>query len=248
MRGRTPNRLNAAREHMPGDDAFAFLSKVEPARLAAELAKESPQTIAAIVTRLDRPRAAKLIGQLPGPLKSQVAAALSRTNPTPPDVVGEIAEALRERLYREEDAQPSGPGMIRYGGPEVAANILRHAPPHVKDNLKNEDPQLFEKLRQLMYTFDDFLQSPDRTLQVVFSEAETGQIALALRVAVPKLTERVLRNMSDRRAALVRDEMERRDRVRMRDIDQARQNIVDRAVELQRAGKVLLSEEDDIVT
>jgi flagellar motor switch protein FliG len=99
-----------------------------------------------------------------------------------------------------------------------------------------------------MYTFDDFLQSPDRTLQVVFSEAETGQIALALRVAVPKLTERVLRNMSDRRAALVRDEMERRDRVRMRDIDQARQNIVDRAVELQRAGKVLLSEEDDIVT
>ncbi len=229
-----------------GAQHFAWLEKVEPGRIASVLSDESARVGAIVLSHIDRTHAAKVLGGIDAKARGRIAAAMSGAQKTPAAVLEQIAGALREKVYQDAPAEPA-PGMVQYGGPEVAAAILRYAAPEVRRNLQQQEPDLFGKLKRLMFTFDDFAHTPDRGLQILFGEVDIHELALALKVAEPALRRRILGAMSHRRAQLVEDEIERLGRVRMRDIEEARSNIVDRALALQAHGRVVLGDEEELV-
>ncbi|MFW5857087.1 MAG: FliG C-terminal domain-containing protein [Planctomycetota bacterium] len=241
-----------------GAQHFAWLEKVEPGRIASVLSDESARVGAIVLSHIDRTHAAKVLGGIDAKARGRIAAAMSGAQKTPAAVLEQIAGALREKVYQDAPAADTtpdtvhapaepAPGMVQYGGPEVAAAILRYAAPEVRRNLQQQEPDLFGKLKRLMFTFDDFAHTPDRGLQILFGEVDIHELALALKVAEPALRRRILGAMSHRRAQLVEDEIERLGRVRMRDIEEARSNIVDRALALQAHGRVVLGDEEELV-
>ncbi|MBN1256279.1 MAG: hypothetical protein JXA52_01090 [Planctomycetes bacterium] len=232
-------------EFQGNSNCFDFLERVDPRVLSAELLRENIRTIATVLAHCDKVLSAKLLADFEPGLRPQIIAALKNARQTPPEALQAIAAGLRERLYNQGPAKRPAPGMVKYGGPAVAAAMLRYISPEAKRNIKENDPALFADLRRLMYTFDDFMKSPDRTLQIVFAEIETRTLALALKVAMPRLKQRILENMSDRRATIVEDEIEQLGRVRMSDIEEAQQNIMDLAISMQKAGKIIIDERDE---
>jgi flagellar motor switch protein FliG len=246
-RSRSPSPARSTGAPGGEGNPLAFLNQVEPSVLGEALGQENVRTVAAVVANLDRVVAAKVLANLPAALRKQITAAIGAARQIPREALETIAESLRQRIHSGGDRKASAPGMIQYGGPEVAAAILRYASPEVKRNLREHEPELFGRLRRLMFTFDDFRRTPDRSLQVLFAEVETRTLALALRVADPEVKKRILRNMSHRRADLVEDELERLGRVRMRDIEEAQTNILDQAMALQQAGRLILDEDQDVV-
>ncbi len=140
----------------------------------------------------------------------------------------------------------------RINGLAVAAEILRMAPPEVRRNISSNEPRLYQALRNRMFVFDDLVKSPDAALAEIFTAVDPHTAALALRFAQPKLTTRALMAVSSRRGALVRDEMElaisSSTRVRVRDIEDAQQQVLEVALKLQRAGKIIIDPaEPDII-
>lgn len=228
--------------------ALDFLQKMDPHRLSRALQGESATTIAVVLGGIDRVQAAKVLADLPAEERRTVAAAMTQARALPEPVVSEIAAGLREKL-QAAPARPkqAAPGMVTYGGPTVAASILRYAPESVRRNVQEAEPDLFAQLQHIMFTFDDFQHVPDRSLQIVFAEVETQALAMALKVSTPSLRQRILHSMSARRAALVEDELERLERLRMSDVEAAQQGIIDIAQEMQRRGRVVLDQGDAVV-
>jgi flagellar motor switch protein FliG len=234
-------------DESPRENLFAFLSDANISRIKEELGKENIRTIAAILGNIDRVLSTKILASFQPVLQQQIVAAMKSKPQINRQVLHDIAEGLRKRLYSPPAPKKPSPGMVTYGSPELAATIMRYASDEVRKNLHDNDPELFNSLKKLMFKFDDFINTPDRSLQAVFSEANSTQTALALKVAMPNLKKRILSNISPRRADIIKDEMERNQKVGLKDIEQARQNIVDFALEMQRCGKVILDESENVI-
>ena len=227
-----------------GRRCFEFLKRVHRPRLIEELGRESLRTVAAVLAHCDPVLSAQVLAGLPSSLQRGAVSAMKAARGLPQEVLEDLAATLRKRLAAPKTAPETpgrpAPGMIRYGGPAVAAAILGQASPEVRRNLQQNEPGLFRELTGMLFTFEDFLRTPPESLQTVFAEVETQTLALALKVATPALRKRILGSMSHRRADLITDELERRERVSLRQIEEARQAIVDRALDLQKQGRVLL--------
>ncbi len=131
-------------------------------------------------------------------------------------------------------------------GEALAAAILRLAPRAVRQNIADNDPNLYNLLRGRMFVFDDLEQSPGEALAMIFTAVELEVAVQALRFGSPRLQERVFAAVSSRRAALMRAELDlrREQRVRLADIEAAQQKVMEVALALQRQGKILIDPSD----
>jgi len=158
---------------------------------------------------------------------------------TSPDVIREVEEGLESRLA----------GMVnerfeRTGGVKAVAEILnlagRAAEKAILDGLTDENPELVEDIRRLMFVFEDVLMVDDRGIQAVLKEIENNELAMALRTASEELKEKIFKNMSERAAALIKEEMEFMGPVRVSDVEAAQQRIVDVVRRLEDAGELII--------
>ncbi|MFH0911512.1 MAG: FliG C-terminal domain-containing protein [Planctomycetota bacterium] len=228
------------------DRPFDFLEGVDPRQLSAALSRENLRTVAVVLAHIDRMLAAKVLADFKPVLRREVIQLMRSTQTIPVATLRTVAESLRERLAPAK-AAPKGPrGVVQFGGPEVAAAILRYASPEVRRNFARAEPKLFRALSRFMFTFDDFSRAADHALQIVFAEVEVRTLALALKVAAPELRRRILENMSHRRAALIEEELERLGRVSLKEIESAQKSIVDLAIDMQAKGRILLDRNGEL--
>ncbi|HVX61432.1 MAG TPA: FliG C-terminal domain-containing protein, partial [Pirellulales bacterium] len=136
------------------------------------------------------------------------------------------------------------------GGVESVAEILnvtdRATERSLLENLAQEDPDLVEEIRRLMFVFEDIVKFSNKDVQQLLKNVESSQLAMALKGASDELKEKILSNMSMRAADLLREEMEYLGPVRLSAVEQVQQQIVDVVRRLEDAGEITVSAGDEV--
>jgi flagellar motor switch protein FliG len=233
-------RLAARTETPP----FEFLQRVPPDRTAALLRSESPQTIALILASLRTTTAAQVLTRLPERQQPDIALRIARMGETSAQVVEQVEEVIRHKLtaVAEREYQAAG-------GTKTLAEILNHSDRtterNVLEKLADEDQELAEEVRGMLFVFEDIVKLEERAVQQVLREADQKDLVLALRGAPENVKEIVLTNMSERGAEMIKEEMEIQPPQRKRDIDAAQSRIVAVVRKLEEAGAIVIASESE---
>lgn len=218
---------------------FGFLQKTETQSLITFIQDEHPQTIALIIAYLPPGQASEILESLPLRKQQEVIKRLATMEHTNPEVVSEVERALQGKLAAFVTHE-----LRKTGGVDAAAEILnlvqRSTERNILEGLEEEDPEMVEQIRRLMFTFDDILRVNDRGVQNLLKNVDTSQLSLALKTASPELKEKFFRNMSKRASELVREEMEFLGPVRLSDVEAAQQAVVDAVRRLEEQGELLI--------
>jgi flagellar motor switch protein FliG len=238
--GELLHRLTGGEETRP----FAFLRNVAPERIAGLLRNESPQMTALVLASLHTGQAAGVLARLPESQQPDVALRIVRMGGTSARVIEEVEEALRHRLGAVAEREYSAAG-----GPKVLAGILNHADRSVERNvlesLATEDSALAEEVRGMLFVFEDIVKLESRAVQQLLREVDQKDLVLALRGAPESVKEVVTTNMSERGAAMLKEEMEIQQPQRKRDIDAAQSRIVGVVRRLEEAGTIVIAGEGE---
>ncbi len=218
---------------------FSFLQRAESENLLTFIQDEHPQTIALILCHLPHHKAAEILAGLPLQKQLEVIKRIANMEQTNPEVIKEVERGLESRL-----ANMLMQSMEKAGGVDTVAEVLnladRATEKSIMEGLEAEDPDLVEQIRRLMFVFEDILLVNDKGIQAVLKEVDNDELSLALKTASPELQEKIFTNMSQRAAALIKEDMEFMGPVRVSDVESAQQRIVDVVRRLEEAGEVLI--------
>jgi len=169
---------------------------------------------------------------------------------TSPDIIHEVEKGLESRM-----ASVMSQRFENAGGVPTVAEILnvidRATERHILESLAQEDPDLVNEIRRLMFVFEDITKLSDRDIQTILKHVDNTQWAMALKGASDELKEKILKNMSSRAATLLQEEMEYLGPVRASNVEQVQQQIVDIIRRLEDAGEITVSlnqEEERLIT
>ena len=219
---------------------FAFLQKAESENLLTFIQDEHPQTIALIVCHLGHHKAAEILGGLPLQKQLEVIKRVANMEQTNPEVIREVEKGLESRL-----SSMLMQSMEKTGGIPTVAEILnladRSTEKAIMEGLESEDPDLVEQIRRLMFVFEDIKMVDDKGIQTLMKEVDNDELGLALRTASDALKEKIFKNMSERAAALIKEDMQFSGPVRVSDVEAAQQRVVDIVRRLEDAGEIIIA-------
>lgn len=233
-----PRKMNQVLDRVKSTTTggFNMLRDVDPHQILPFLSKEHPQTIALILTQLDTAQAAGVLSGLPSELQADVAYRIATIDSLPTKSLRNLEESL------EYELQALLSGMItEIGGPRSVAEVLTRAgratEEAVLERLGEQEPELVEEIRNQSFTFDDIARLTDREIQMVLREADTKDMAVALKGASRECAERIFANYSDDTGKMVKDEMEFSGPVRMSDVEAVQLRIVQIVRRLEKEGQ-----------
>lgn len=219
---------------------FAFLQKAESDNLLTFIQDEHPQTIALILAHLPPQKASEIMIGLPSQKQIEVVKRIANMEQTNPEVIKEVERGLEHRL-----SDIVSQTFEKAGGVDNVAEILnladRSTEKGIMEGLEAEDPDLVEQIRRLMFVFEDVLLVNDKGIQSVLKEVENDTLSLALKTASQELKDKILKNMSERAAQMIQEEMQYMGPVRVSDVEQAQQKIVDIVRRLEDAGEIIIA-------
>lgn len=214
------------------------LRRYPASRLLELIRNETPQAIALLLAYLSPAQAVEVLMGLPHGVRNEAMLRLLMTDVPPQEGLQALEVNLREMLA------PSGAQEVTFSGMPTVIRILNNAPQDlVQDLLRfldSHDSQLAEQVRQALFTFEDLVRLDDRSIQRLLREIETHQLAVALRGASSELREKVFKNMSERAAAILREEMELMGPVRLREVQDAQRQILSIVQKLEELGEIII--------
>ncbi|MDL2288051.1 flagellar motor switch protein FliG [Oscillospiraceae bacterium OttesenSCG-928-F05] len=238
------NRLTSSLQVRP----FDFIRKVDPNQLVNFVQGEHPQTIALIMSYLEPPLAATILTNLPVEKQAEVAGRVATMDRTSPEFVREIERVLDKKL-----SSLGVDDFTAVGGVESVVEILnasdRATERHVLEVLETQDVELVEEIRRKMFVFEDIVKLDKRAIQRVLKEVENSDLTVALKNATDEVKKCILENMSKRMQDMIQEDMEYMGPVRVRDVEEAQQRIVNIIRKLQDAGEIIISRgsEDEVI-
>lgn len=223
---------------------FSFLQRAESENLLTFIQEEHPQTIALIICHLPHHKASEILTGLPAQKQVEVVKRIANMEQTNPQVIRDVEKGLEARL-----SNVLGQSSEKMGGVPTVAEMLnltdRATEKSIMEGLEVEDPDLVEQIRRLMFVFEDILLVDDRGIQGVLKEVDNEELSLALKTASEELQKKILGNMSERAASLIREDMEFMGPVRVSDVENAQQRIVDIVRRLEEAGEIIIQGRGD---
>jgi flagellar motor switch protein FliG len=228
---------------------FGFLRNVDSQNLLTYIIDEHPQTIALIMSHLPAGISAEILAGLPETRRLSVIRRIANMGRTNPDVIREVEKGLERRM-----ASVMSQSFENAGGVEAVAEILnvsdRATERAVLESLGAEDTDLVEEIRRLMFVFEDVSRFADKDIQAVLKNVDTSSWAMALKGASEGLKEKVLKNMSERAAQTLREEMEYLGPAKRSVVEAKQQEIVDVIRKLEDSGEIdlnAMNEEEELV-
>lgn len=227
---------------------FDFARKTEPSQLLNFIQNEHPQTIALIMSYLHAEQAGTILSALSAAQQVEVAKRIATMDRTAPEVLKEIETVLENRLssFVLQDFNMAG-------GVESAVAILnrvdRGTEKTIIEALEEEDPELAEEIKKRMFIFENLVTLDDRSIQRVLREVDLKDLALALKTASEDVTNRIFKNISKRAVEMLKEDMSLMGPVRLRDVEEAQQKIVNIIRQLDESGEIVIARggEDEIV-
>ncbi|MDR0391192.1 MAG: flagellar motor switch protein FliG [Planctomycetaceae bacterium] len=216
---------------------FGFLQKVDSENLLTFIIDEYPQTIALIVAHLRPSQAADIINGLPPERQLTVIRRIAAMQQTNPEIIKDVEKGLEIRmssLMTQKLESAGGVGSVA----EILNVIDRSTGRTIMENLAQDDPELVEEIRRLMFVFEDILKLTDKDIQEIQKNVESNQWAIALKGASEDLKQKIFKNMSKRAGKMLQEEMDFLGPMRSSDVERVQQEIVDVIRKLEDSGEV----------
>ncbi len=232
--------LEAGEGSGSGIDALNWL---EPANVAELILDEHPQIIATILVHLERDRASAVLNLLPERLRHDVMMRIATFGGVQPAALHELTDVLNSVL--------SGQGAKRskMGGVRTAAEILNFMSTAeeeaVVSSLRELDPDLAQRIVDEMFVFDNLVDVEDVAIQAILKEIDTSALTIALKGATDELRAKFFKNMSNRAAEILRDDLEAQGPVRMSRVETEQKAILMVARKLAESGQINLTMGND---
>jgi flagellar motor switch protein FliG len=228
-------RLQSSLQEVP----FDFLRKADAGQIVSFIQDEHPQTIALILAHLDSQVSAMVLSALPPEVQADVVMRIATMDRTPPEIVREV-----ERVLERKMASVFSQGFTFAGGVKEVAEILnrveRGTEKTIMSNLEERDPELADEIARLMFTFDDIMYVDDAGIQKALREIEQKDLALALKSASEDVTNKILKNLSERARDMIREEIEFLGPTRLKNVEEAQQKMVAVIRRLEDAGELFI--------
>jgi flagellar motor switch protein FliG len=228
---------------------FDFFNKADPSQLSTSFQHENPQLIALVMAYLKPDRAAAVMSGLPPDIQAEVAMRVASMDRTNPEVLREVERILEAKFSSVVTADFS-----QAGGVEALAEILnrsdRGTEKAIMESLEVKDVEMAERVRSLMFVFEDIVMLDDRSIQRVLREVETKDLAMSLKGANEAVKDKILRNMSERAAAMLVEDMDYMGAVKSRDVQEKQTFIVGIIRALESSGEIVIqrgTETEDMI-
>ncbi len=229
-------RISTAMQTMP----FEFIRKSNYKNLMMMIQNEHPQTIAFILSYAKAEQASQVISELPPALQLDVIKRIAKLESVSPEIVSIVEHALEKRF-----ATIVSVDMTEIGGVNYVADIINHTDRaverHIFDELNKVDPELSEDIRKLMFVFEDIVSLDDMTIQRVLREVDAQDLAVAIKGSNDEVKQALLNNVSARARENILSDIEYLRNVRLRDVEEAQQKIVNTIRHLEETGEIVIS-------
>lgn len=215
------------------------LELIDPRTLSNFIRNEHPQTISLILAHLDPKKCGETLKLLPESLHTEILLRIANLDAVAPDIIDEIDDVLRNEIQAMGSIHTQ-----KIGGVEPIAEMLnlidKATEEQILDNLEERDPDLAEQIRQLMFTFDDLVKVDDRGIQELIKNVNNEKWKVALKTASEAVRELVFKNMSERAAKMLREDMEAMSAVKLADVESVQFEVVQIARKLEEEGKIII--------
>ena len=219
---------------------FEFVRKTDASQLLNFIQDEHPQTIALILSYLSPLQASMIISALPPERQADVAKRVAMMDRTSPDIIKEVEKILESKL-----ANLVNQDYTIIGGVDAVVEILnavdRGTEKHIMETLEIEEPELADEIRKKMFVFEDILLLDDRSIQRVLRDVDNNDLAIALKGSNENVQAAIFNNLSKRLAAMIKEDMEYMGPVRMKDVEEAQQKIVNIIRKLEDSAEIVIS-------
>jgi flagellar motor switch protein FliG len=229
-------RLTASLQVRP----FDFARKTDPSQLANFIQNEHPQTIALILAYLDPNQAGIVLSSLPADKQVEVTQRLATMNHTLPEVLFEVEGVLEKKLANFVTQEYTEAGGLE-SVVEVLNRVDRGTERTIMEGLEELDAELADEIKKRMFMFEDLVTLDDRAVQLVLREVDNRELALALKMASSEVAQKIYRNMSKRAAEMLQEDLQYLGPVRLRDVEEAQQKIVNVVRRLEEAGEIIVA-------
>jgi flagellar motor switch protein FliG len=226
-------RVQAAMQVVP----FEFLKRADPAQVLSFIQDEHPQTVALILAYMPIHNAATVLTRLPTDLRAEVAERIAMMDQTPPEVIRRVEQVLEKKM-----SSLLSQDMTKAGGPKALVDLLnrvdRSTERLILDSLSENNPDLADAVKNMMFVFEDIVQLDDRAVQQVLKEVDVKDLATALKGVPPEVQDKVYRNMSERAMNMLKEDMEFMGPVKLKLVEEAQQKIVSVIRRLEESGDI----------
>jgi flagellar motor switch protein FliG len=219
---------------------FDFIRKTEPSHLLNFIQSEHPQTIALILAYLEADKAAVILGALAPERQAEVAKRIAIMDTTSPEIIKEVERILERKLSSIAPQELTAAGGVK-AVVEIINRVDRSTEKTIMETLEVQDPELAEEIKKLMFVFEDIVIIDDRSVQRVLREVESQDLALALKGASNEVSQKIYHNMSTRASDMLREDIEFMGPVRLRDVEEAQQRIVNIIRRLEDSGEIVVA-------
>lgn len=219
---------------------FEFIRKTDATQLLNFIQDEHPQTIALIMSYLSPSQSSMILSALAPERQADVTRRIALMDRTSPDVIKEVEKVLESKLSSLVNQD-----YTIIGGVDAVVEILntvdRGTEKHIMETLEIEEPELADEIRKKMFVFEDILLLDDRAIQRVLRDVDNNDLALALKSSNDQVQNAIFNNLSKRLAVMIKEDMEFMGPVRMKDVEEAQQKIVNIIRKLEDGGEIVIS-------
>ena len=230
------SRISASLQVRP----FDFVHKTEPSQLFNFIQGEHPQTIALILAYMNPMKASVVLSELSPEKQADVAKRIAIMDTTSPEVIREVEIVLERKLSALGPQEMTVAGGVQ-SLVEIINRVDRATEKTIMETLEIQDPELAEEVKSLMFVFEDIIMIDDRSIQRILREVESQELALALKGASQEVSQKIFTNMSTRAAEMLKEDIDFMGPVRLRDVEEAQQKVVNIIRRLEETGEIVVA-------
>ena len=216
------------------------LELVDAKSLANFLIHEHPQTVSVILSHLEPEKKGEVLKRLPESLQAEVVLRMANLDHVAPELIAEVDRVLKEELANIGTVEQSA-----LGGVQPVAEMLnvmdKNTEKQILSRIEEKDPILAEEIRKLMFVFDDIIKIDDKGIQTLLKEVPNEKLLLSLKTANEEIRNKIFKNISQRAAQMLRDDLQNMGPSRLSDVETAQVEIVNVARRLEGEGKILIA-------
>jgi flagellar motor switch protein FliG len=228
-----------------GDTAGIESLKWMDATTVADMIKnEHPQIIATILVHLEFDHAGEILKHFPDRLRNDVLLRIATLDGVQPAALRELNEALTRMMAGATSVKKASMGGIRHAA-EILNFVGTAAETAIVDNVREYDPELAQKILDEMFVFENLVDVDDRGIQLLLREIQSDSLIIALKGSSPELREKIFKNMSQRAAEMLREDLEAKGPVRLSEVEAEQKEILKVARRLADEGQIVLGGKGD---
>jgi flagellar motor switch protein FliG len=216
------------------------LEVVDAKSLANFLIHEHPQTVSVILAHLEPEKKGEVLKRLPEALQAEVVLRMANLDHVAPELIAEV-----DRVLKEELATIGNVEQATLGGVQPVAEMLnvmdKNTEKAIMSRIEEKDPILAEEIRKLMFVFEDIVKIDDKGIQTLLKEVPNEKLLLALKTANEEIRQKIFKNISQRAAQMLKDDLSNMGPSRLSDVETAQVEIVNVARRLEGEGKILIA-------